>query len=56
MSDAHIRLYHVVVINIKTGEKTYMTASPEKHDAACVLLRKLTKYTFRRNQLEEVKS
>jgi hypothetical protein len=48
------RLYHVVVINQRTGSKTYMTARPEPHDKAVVLLSKLTKYPWRSEQLEEV--
>lgn len=47
------RKYHVVVINETTGQKVYMTASSVTHKEGCVLLRKLTKYNWRRNQLEE---
>jgi hypothetical protein len=48
------RLYHVVVINPRTGAKTYMTARPETHDKAVILLGRLTKYPWRLEQLEEV--
>ena len=50
------RKYHVVVINERTGHKTYMTATPVTHSQGCTLLSKLTKYDWRRNQLEEVAS
>lgn len=47
------RQYHVVVINEKTGKKVYMTSSPVTHSEGCTILSKLTKYEWRRNQLEE---
>lgn len=47
------RQYHVVVINENTGAKVYMTASPVTHSEGCAILSKLTKYEWRRNQLEE---
>lgn len=46
--------YHVVVINEKTGKKVYMTSSPVPHKEGCTILTKLTKYPWRREQLEEV--
>lgn len=48
------RIYHVVVINEKTGKKVYMTKDPVSHSEGCTILSKLTKYQWRRNQLEEV--
>lgn len=48
------RQYHVVVINEKTGNKVYMTKMPVTHAEGCTILSKLTKYEWRRNQLEEV--
>jgi hypothetical protein len=47
------RLYHVVVINERTGRKVYMTKYPEPHDRALVLLSKLTRHPWRREQLEQ---
>ena len=47
------RQYHVVVINEKTGKKVYMTSSPVTHSEGCTILSKLSKYEWRRNQLEE---
>lgn len=48
-----IRFYHVVVINERTGQKFYMTETPVTHSEGCTMLSKLTKYEWRRNQLEE---
>lgn len=48
------RLYHVVAVVSKTGEKIYMTSSPVTHAEGCTLLSKLTKYPWRREMLEEV--
>lgn len=48
------RLYHVVVIVERTGRKEYMTATPVTHAEGCTILRKLTRYPWRREQLEEV--
>lgn len=47
------RKYHVVVINERTGAKTYMTGTPVTQDEGCTILSKLTKYPWRREQLEE---
>ena len=49
------KLYHVVVIHERTGAKYYMTSKPLPHSDAVVLLNKITKYPWRRSQLEEVK-
>lgn len=48
-----IRFYHVVIINERTGQKFYMTETPVTHSEGCTMLSKLTKYEWRRNQLEE---
>ena len=48
------KLYHVVVINNKTGQETIMTAYPEPHKIACILLSKLTRYKWRKETLKEV--
>lgn len=48
------RMYHVVVINSRTGSKVYMTATPVTHREGCAILSKLTRYPWRREQLEEV--
>lgn len=47
-------LYHVVVIHNKTGKKVYMTATPVTHHEGCTILSKMTRYSWRREQLEEV--
>jgi len=47
------RLYHVIVINNKTGQKVRMSASPMTHDEACTVLSKMTKYSWRTEKLEE---
>jgi len=49
-----MRAYHVIVINERTGKKTQMTATPVTHGEGCTLLSKLTDYSWRRKQLEEV--
>lgn len=49
-----MRLFHVVVVNNQTGRKVYMTATPVTHAEGCTLLSKLTKYSWRRELLEEV--
>ena len=49
-----IMMYHVIVKNIKTGVKVYMTATPVPHNVACVLLSKLTKHPTRIETLEQV--
>lgn len=49
------RLYHVIVVNDRTGAKVYMTERPVTHIQGCTLLSKLTKYSWRRNMLEEAR-
>lgn len=34
-----IRLYHVVLLNDKTGQRTQLTQHPESHDGAIRILR-----------------
>lgn len=48
------RMYHVVVIVERTGHKERMTAFPVTHAEGCTILSKLTHYSWRREQLEEV--
>lgn len=48
------RMYHVIIKNIKTGVKVYMTKYPVNHVQGCVLLSKLTKYPWRQEMLEEI--
>lgn len=50
------RLYHVVVINERTGAKAYFSTSPVTHDEGCTWLKKITSYPWRRKQLEEVQN
>lgn len=47
------RLYHLVAINDRTGNKTYLTSYPMEHGAACVNKSKFTTHATRRVQLEE---
>ena len=49
-----MRMYHVVVKVIKTGEVIRMTSEPVTHEQGCVLLSKLTKYSWRQEMLKEV--
>lgn len=46
------RMYHVVVINERTGGKTYMSKRPVTHAEGCAWLKKITDYAWRRKQLE----
>lgn len=48
------RLYHVVVINRKTGKRVQMTGEPVTHSEGCVLLSKLTRYSWRIETLEQL--
>lgn len=48
------RLYHIVAINEQTGSKVYMTRYPMPHNECCIMKSKITKYKWRRIQLEEV--
>lgn len=47
-------LFHVVVINNKTGRKVTMTETPVTRKEGATILGKLTRYAWRRNQLEPV--
>lgn len=47
-------LYHVIVIRKDNGNKTYITKSPVTHTQGCTILSKMTKHSFRFEQLEEV--
>ena len=49
-----MRLYHVVIINHLTGNKTYMTKTPLNHKDACIILSKITKFPWRTEKLEEI--
>lgn len=48
------RMYHVIVRNMKTGKKIYMTQKPVTHKEGCTILSKLTKHRGRYEMLEEV--
>lgn len=48
------RLYHIVAINERTGNKTYCTTVPMSHNEVCIMLRKFSYHSSRRVQLEEV--
>lgn len=48
------RRYNVVVINERTGNKVVMNPKPLTHDEACTWVKKLTRYRWRRNQVEEI--
>lgn len=52
---ANEKRYHVVAINQKTQEKSYLTSSRVTHDEGCTIMRKFTHppTTPRRIQLEE---
>lgn len=49
------RLYHVVVVNDKTGKKVLMTDSPVTHDEGCIILSKLVPHKETRAVLRPVK-
>jgi len=50
-----VRLYHIVAINEKTGNRTRMTFYPMPHHEACTVLGKINNtHKGRRVQLEEV--
>lgn len=44
-------MYDVIVKIIKTGEVIKMTSSPVTHKEGCIILSKLTKYSFRQEML-----
>lgn len=48
------RLYHLVAINEKTGEKVYLTRYPDTHKACCTMKSKFSYHPARRIQLEQV--
>jgi hypothetical protein len=48
------RLYHVVVMNERTGVKVRLSASPVTHSEGCTWLSKVTSFAWRRKFLEEV--
>lgn len=50
----YMRLYHLVSINEKTGNKVYLTGYPMSHKECCTMKSKFTYHSFRRIQLEEV--
>jgi hypothetical protein len=47
------RLYHVVVVNDRTGRKAYMTRTPVTHDEGTIILRKMRPHKDTRSMLEE---
>ncbi len=47
------RTYHLIVVNVKSKAKTYMTKTPVTHSEACVMKSKLTPHPARMIQLEE---
>lgn len=49
-----MQMYHVVVINERTGLKVRMTARPCTHEEGCTILSKIENYKWRRKQLEEI--
>ena len=48
------RLYRIVVINERTGQRCESGFAPDTHAACCVLMRKMTAFPWRRLVLEEV--
>ena len=50
------RLYHVVVINERTGAKTVVTAHPMPHAQANENRKRFSHHPARRIQLEEVRA
>jgi len=53
MNQIRERLYHIVAINEKSGELTYMTQYPDTHENCCVMMGKISKHPARRIQLVE---
>lgn len=47
-------MFNVVVINNNTGRKTIMNSSPMNHHDACIMLSKLTRYSWRTEKLESI--
>jgi hypothetical protein len=54
-TDKKERMYHIISINDKTGEKAYFTTYPMDHNKCCTMMGKITKYPFRTVMLEEVR-
>lgn len=48
------RMYNVVVINERNGEKVRMNASPVTHSEGCAMLSKIAEHPWRRKQLGEI--
>ena len=48
-----MRMYHVIVINERTGRKVYMTRTPVTHAEGCTMLSKIDARKHCRKQLEE---
>lgn len=48
------RLYMLYVMNETTGEKVYLTNTPESHRVCCVIKSKQSARTINRVQFEEV--
>jgi hypothetical protein len=51
-----MRLYHVEVMNERTGLRVRLSASPVTHSEGCAWLSKVTNYSWRRKYLVEVKA
>lgn len=47
------RLYHIIAINERTGRRVTMTGYPMNHHDCCTMMRKITRYPWRRLLLEE---
>jgi len=53
------RLYHLVRVNDRTGEKTYLTAHPDTHEHVCTIRSKcsdISRYPHLRDVLEEAET
>lgn len=48
------RMYRIKIINERTGREYDSGFRPDTHEACCVLMRKMTTYSWRRVVLEEV--
>lgn len=48
------RFYHIVAINEKTNEMTYMTQYPDTHEHCCTIMKKISYHPARRIQLVEI--
>lgn len=47
------RLYHIVAIHTRTGKVSRMTGYPMPHSDCCTMMRKITRYKWRRLELKE---